>query len=406
MPAISFAGADAGVVWNDFSPRIGATYDLMGDGKTVFSSSYATYYGQMSPGQLSSQLAATGAVFVRYPWTDTNGDRFVQPAEVNTSVPFLTKSVAYDPANPTSTTSPTRVDPDVKNDRTREFIVGFDRQIGSQMAFGASYIWRKYDRFLFNDRDNWTSANYRAVEFVPTGCPADARCETVTYFEPASQLPSTNIYTNIPDRWRDFSGFEVTFAKRMSNRWQMNASYAYNDAVDVFDSPASYEDPTCTAQAFATPGTAVCPGEQIFAPESAGSGIGNVFQNSKWLVKLNGRVQLPYEFNLAANMMSRQGFPFPQSVLSPNRANGGGQVQVHIDPLGDRRYDNMLTMDLRVDRTFRFGAVTLIPALDVFNLTNSNTVLAQNRNQAAANANQVSGIIAPRVARVGISARW
>ena len=108
MPSIDFQGADAGVVWNDLSPRIGATYDLTGNGRTVFSSLYAIYYGQMSPGQLSSQLAATSAVFVRYPWTDTNGDRFVQPGEVNTSVPFLSKSTAYDPANPTSTTSPTQ----------------------------------------------------------------------------------------------------------------------------------------------------------------------------------------------------------------------------------------------------------------------------------------------------------
>jgi hypothetical protein len=63
-------------------------------------------------------------------------------------------------------------------------------------------------------------------------------------------------------------------------------------------------------------------------------------------------------------------------------------------------------MDLRVDRTFRFGSVSLIPALDIFNLTNANTVLAQNRQQAAANANVVSGIFAPRVARFGITARW
>ena len=29
-----------------------------------------------------------------------------------------------------------------------------------------------------------------------------------------------------------------------------------------------------------------------------------------------------------------------------------------------------------------------------------------NRNQAAANANQISGILAPRVMRFGITARW
>ena len=408
MPAIDFQGADAGVVWNDLSPRIGATYDLSGDGRTVLSSSYAIYYGQMSPGQLSSQLAATSAVFVRYPWTDVNGDRFVQADEVNTSVPFLSKSTAYDPANPTSTTSPTSVDPNVQNDRTREFIIGFDRQLGGQMAFGASYIWRNYDRFLWNDRDNFTSADYRAVEFTPANCPVtSARCETVTYYEPTRQLPAANTYTNIQDRWRTFNGLEFTFTKRMANRWSLNASYAYNDAVDVWDSPNAYEDPTCTASTVTGANPVIaCPGEQVYAPESAGSGIGNVFQNAKWLVKLNGRVQLPWEFNLAANYLGRQGFPFPQTIQSPNRANGAGQIHVHIDPLGENRYDNMHTVDLRLDRNFRFGSVSVVPAVDVFNLTNANTVQAMNKNQSAANANQVSGILPPRVARVGVAVRW
>ena len=131
-----------------------------------------------------------------------------------------------------------------------------------------------------------------------------------------------------------------------------------------------------------------------------------MFQNAKWLVKASGRVQLPWEMNLAGSMLGRQGFPFPQSILTPNRANGGGTAQVLLDPLGELRYDNMFTVDLRLDRTFRLGTVSIIPALDVFNVTNSNTVLAQNRQQAAANANTVSGIMPPRVARFGVTARW
>jgi hypothetical protein len=397
MPAIDFQGADAFVVWTDVSPRVGGTYDLNGDGKTVLSMSVASYYGQMAPGQLSSQLAATGAVFVRYPWSDLNGDALVQAGEVNTSAPFLSKSLAYDPNNPTSTTSPTRVDPDVKADRTREFIIGFDRQIGSHASLGASYIRRKYDRFAWNDRDDWTTLNYRAVNYTAAGCPAGARCEPITYYEPTSQLPSTNAYTNRRDRHRGFNGFELTFTRRTAGRWSMNASYAYNNAVEHFGT-AALEDPTCVAD--------TCPVDFQYAPESAGSGIGNVFQNAKWLLKLNGRIQLPYDLNVAANYLGRQGFPFPQSILTPDRANGGGTAQVQLDPMGAVRYDNLHIIDLRLDRTFRLRAVRIVPALDVFNLTNAGTVLAINRQQAAANANTVSGIIAPRVARVGITARW
>jgi hypothetical protein len=85
-------------------------------------------------------------------------------------------------------------------------IVGFDRQLGSTMAVGASYIWRKYDRFHGTTAPNWASDNYRQVNFTPTGRPAGARCEPVTYFEPASALPAPFQYTNVPDRWREFNG--------------------------------------------------------------------------------------------------------------------------------------------------------------------------------------------------------
>ncbi len=396
MPAINFQGADAGVTWTDFSPRLGFTYDLTGDGQNIFSSSYSTYFGQMGPGELSSQLAATGAVFVRYPWADANRDGFVQPAEVNTGVPFLSKSTAYDPDNPTSTTSPTTLDPDVQNDRTREFIVGFDRQLGSTMAVGANYIWRKYDRFRWNDRIGLSSADYRPVPFTPTTCPSGARCETVTYFEPTRQIPSANIYTNVPDRYRNFNGVELTFQRRYAERWQMSASLALNDARDYWDSPNAYEDPTNVEQEH---------GAQ-YAPESGGSGVGDIFTNSRWLVKLSGRYTLPWEVNIAAFYNGRQGYPFPQYIQTPNRANGAGREEVLLDQLGSVRLDNLHMIDFRLDKVIRLGSRSLTPTFEIFNLTNNHTVLAINRNQAASNANRISGIVAPRVIRLGVQVRF
>ena len=266
------------------------------------------------------------------------------------------------------------------------------------MAVGASYIRRKYDDFLWTDLTNWTSANYRSVAFTPTGCPADARCEPIAYFEPATPLPSAAVYTNVPDRWRSFNGFEVTFQKRHSNRWSMNASFAYNDAVDVFDSPASYEDPTCVVEQ--------CPGRQTYAPEAGGSGIDNVFINAKWLAKVSGTYSLPYEISLGANLNSRQGYPFPQAIRTPDRANSGGQADVHLDPLGDTRQPAFTQIDFRVDKRILFRTIELKPTFDVFNLTNANTVLARRRLQASDVANEISGIVAPRVARFAIQVRW
>ena len=43
LPAVDFAGADPGIKFNNFSPRLGLTYDLTGDGKTVVHGNYAMY---------------------------------------------------------------------------------------------------------------------------------------------------------------------------------------------------------------------------------------------------------------------------------------------------------------------------------------------------------------------------
>jgi hypothetical protein len=47
-----------------------------------------------------------------------------------------------------------------------------------------------------------------------------------------------------------------------------------------------------------------------------------------------------------------------------------------------------------------------VPSLDVFNLTNGNTVQAIRGTQNAANANQIQAIVAPRVLRFGVRMTW
>ena len=182
----------------------------------------------------------------------------------------------------------------------------------------------------------------------------------------------------------------------------MNASYAFNNAVDTWGSGAAYEDPTCTVGA----NTSSCPGSQIYAPEAGGSGIDNVFINAKWLVKVSGTYALPQSINLAASINSRQGYPFPAAIRTPNRANSGGTADVNLDPVGDVRQPTFTEVDFRVDRAFRFGRTQIRPTFEVFNLMNASTVLARRRLQASAVANDISGIVAPRVARFGLSFAW
>ena len=400
LPAVGFAGADSGVVWNNISPRLGVNYDVFGTGKTVAKSSFAVYYGQMAPGTGVSALNPVTAASIRFPWADLNGDSLVQVGELTQGrANVLSFSGNYNPDNPAFLGTSGSVDSGVKNDRTREFIIGIDHEVFRNFAIGGSYIWRKYDQFRWNDTLNLSSADYVAKQFTPTGCIAGARCETVTYYEPAFPIPAPYIFTNRPDYYRDYNGFELVATKRYSDRWMANFSYAYNDALDTWDSPNAYEDPTCVAS--------LCPGSQQYAPESSGSGIDNIFTNAKWLMKASGQYTLPWwDINLSGNYNLRQGYPFPQAVRTPSRLNRAGIADVILDPVGDVRLPNMYTLDFRVDKAFTFGAMRVVPSMDVFNLTNVNTVLAQRRLQGASNANFISGIVAPRVIRFGFRVNW
>ena len=85
---------------------------------------------------------------------------------------------------------------------------------------------------------------------------------------------------------------------------------------------------------------------------------------------------------------------------------GGNTVFVVLDPIGDNRLPNYQNVDFHVERPIRVQGVRLVPSLDLFNLSNANTIQAIRGTQNAANANQIQSILAPRVMRFGIKFNW
>src|SRR5262249_51970627 len=139
---------------------------------------------------------------------------------------------------------------------------------------------------------------------------------------------------------------------------------------------------------------------------TGGSGLGNVYVNAKYLFKISGLYQLPYSVNVSAFYNARQGYPFEASIQSPSRANGAGIATPLLDPVGETRLPTFQNLDFHVERPIKVSTVRFTPSLDIFNVGNSNTILALQRTQNAATANNISQIVAPRVARVGLRVSW
>src|SRR5205085_1030802 len=101
-------------------------------------------------------------------------------------------------------------------------------------------------------------------------------------------------------------------------------------------------------------GTAGCTSGQV-VQRSAGSGaFGNVFINSRWNFNATSTYQLPLDFNIGATFIARQGYP---DVLRQrfSVASGGamynldgvpGRVEVILNPIGEKRMDNVYELDL------------------------------------------------------------
>jgi carboxypeptidase family protein/TonB-dependent receptor-like protein len=419
LPAIAFPGADPGVVFHNFSPRLGMTYDVLGSGRMIARVNYARYYGQVGLGGVASEINPVASTGLRYPWIDANGNKFADPGEIVLSgSPLAVVQGNWSAANPANTVSANSVDPNLKNDTTDEFIVGIDRELGRGLAVGANYIWRRYDNFQWEDKNGITSADWVATTFTPaaSSCPsadnrtAAAQCSPVTYYQPAFQQPTEFTFTNAPGYNRSFNGFEVTGRKRMSNHWLLNTSFSYNSAVYNYnDFPGSHNMSSGTAGTVPLsedPTNRVNRNEHQYDYLTSGSGIGNVFVNAKWLFKLSGMYELPYAINVSAFYNARQGYPFERGILSPSRANGGNTVFVLLDPTGENRLPNYQNLDFHVDRPVHLQSVRFVPSLDVFNVANANTIQAIRGTQNAANANQIQAILAPRVVRFGIRFNW
>jgi hypothetical protein len=427
LPAVSFAGVDPGVKFNNLSPRIGFSYNLDGSGKTVFHGNYATYWGQVGVGGVSSFINPVSRVSVRYNWVDANHDGFVQNSEIydtkgvqmiNGGNPanFAALTGNWNPAAPGSPTSPNSVDPNLKNDRTDEIIFGADHEVGLGFAVGANYIWRRYTNFQFVDTTGLAASDYTAVSYTPTAssCPSadglrigPGNCPTITYYQPNFQTPTAQVLTNYSssDFNRAYNGLELSARKRLSHHWLMNTSFAYNSTiVNIGDSFAGVPSPGNTLSEDPTNRTTRNGFQYDYA--SAGSGLGNVYINAKWLYKLSGLYNLPGDFNVSAFFNARQGYPEEFAIQTPSRANGAGIATVLLNGVGDTRLPNYANLDFHVDRPLKLGSVRVLPAIDIFNVFNNNIIQGVRTTQNAANANQIQAITAPRVARVGLKVTW
>ena len=135
--------------------------------------------------------------------------------------------------------------------------------------------------------------------------------------------------------------------------------------------------------------------------------IGN---DSETAFRISGSYRLPGDITLAGSMLSNNGYPF-QSTYAVSRAVAAAagvsltraSQTVVLSERGDERLPNVTMFDIRLSRPFRFGGGrSFQPQIEIFNLTNDDTVTSQTAAVGTAYL-RPGAILSPRIIKLGFS---
>jgi len=413
LPSVNYDGSGPTITWKDISPRASATVALDETRKSVVRGAYARYAGQLYPAQVTlASPVGSYYSYIAYRWNDANGNHLADKNEVLTGLGPLYWGSGIDIKNPGAAVQPPQqIDSKYSANHDDEIIIGFDRELMPNLGLSIAYTYhRSSDIPGWNPRVGMTSADYTA-NAVTTANGLSAQS-----FSPiASKIDAANgarILMNRPDFHTAYSGFEISLNKRLADRWFSRVAFSYNDYAEHYGA-GSVQNPSRTD---VVNGSLALAGPQVqggqYAPRSGGSGKGDIFYNAKWQLNANAMYQFPHDIEVGGNIFGRQGYASPYHLrLSAGR--DGAVRALATSEVDTNRYPNLWDLDLRVAKDIKIanaassaGPFSVKVALDMFNVMNSNTVLARGRQANSSAFLVINDILSPRILRFTASFRF
>ena len=397
FPAECFPRKELGS-WNPVAPRLHAAYDLTGDGRTVVKGGWGRFWAMHD--RLELDVANPNArKEARYRWRDLNNNRYFDAGETNLDLngpDFVSISIpgaAYVVEGPGGDANVSTLglvnNPDLKEQGSDEFMISLERELIANFAMRVTglYVREFNTQRIVNPLRPYSAYN------IPVATPdpgndnvvgtADDPGRSITYFDyPASLRGAafeSAMFVNDPNSDADFKSFEMALNKRLSNRWQMLASYS------------------------ATKKHVPVPRNSAFNPNTE---INSTNDTWEWLFRTSGSYQFPLDFEVSSNLLVQSGFSWARTVS----ATGGRQITSIIlfaEPVGSRQTATQTLMALAVEKGFRIHAgQRLMVGVQVLNLLNANFDTVEPQTRGGPELGYSAEIVGPRLAEFNLRYRF
>src|SRR5207247_10983660 len=219
----NFPAVDNLLTWNLPAPRLGFTYDVSGNGKTVLKGNLALYWWNPGTGSVDEAVNPNAVDWNRrYNWVDGNKDLVWQRGEETT---LNTQSGGV---------GSTQLDPNLQDQRTRELAGWVEHELMPNFGVHAGVVWRRIDQLSQQDNLNRPISAFNVPVLIRDPGPdgvlgnADDGPSIPGFNLDAAHLalPVVNILHNTPGR-DDFYTLELSASKRATGRWSMGGGFGY-----------------------------------------------------------------------------------------------------------------------------------------------------------------------------------
>jgi hypothetical protein len=318
------------------APRIGVSWDIRGDGKTVVKANWGRFHH--NPGNASADVNPLASATATFDWFDRNNDKLFTMDELGQN-----RSVSG--VGGVSTT----FSPDLKDQYTDSMSFWFERQVAANVGLRVGYTFRTDDNITEDVELARLYGLYTLPRtFADPGVDgiagnADDGPSFVWYDIPGQAPASVEETRTVDSMIATDKAIDVTLSKRMSNRWSLVTSFYHNWDRDR--------------------GLVQNPNDERF----------NDLTVTNWNFKVFGTYQAPYDFVLTPSLRHQSGTPLSRDV-TVSGGNIGTNTVYETEPNTAYRTDNVTVFDAKIERRFRFsGGRSLSAFVDAFNILNTNS---------------------------------
>ena len=362
--------------WNVAAPRVGVTFDLTGDGKTVLKGNYGLYWHNPGVGVADQGNPNTASKSATYTWNDVNGDQRWQPGEQGTQVTASLEGAIG-------------VDPNIKAPYTHEASAWIERQITDTMGVRTGFVYKSEDDLIQRMQPDRPASLFN-VPYTFTDLGADGRSGTaddrpLTFFGiPNAGIPSARNVVMNTGQYSRYKTYELSMNKRYGNRWSGSAGFGYTWMTDFPNGP-------------------------VRNPNNPG-----VEDRTVWNFKATASYDAPGGVRISPVLRHQSGANYARVItitapaalgltatsVCPSTVNNCGS-QAYAEPMNANREDNIWVFDVRAEKSITITDRVRVRAyVDAFNITNSHASETISR-ATGLGYQKPSAILAPFTTRVG-----